>query len=153
MTWWLKYFPHVATAFKGEKWTASEVARDRFGLQWIFSQDRAGLSPDPDLIHTGRNSGYQAIGLAHLFGAARVVLLGFDMMIGPRGERHWHGDHPKGLGNGGGLRYQGWIQPMGVLAADLRKTGCEVLNASRRTALKCFPRVTLETALNEIQSP
>jgi hypothetical protein len=79
-----------------------------------------------------------------------VILLGFDFMLGPRGERHWHGDHPKGLANCAGGRFGGWIQAMSTLAADINKTPCKVLNASRRTALKSFQRVTLETALNEI---
>lgn len=151
VTWWRHHFPRVATGFGGELWTVSEVARDQFGLAWVFGTDYAGLSAASDYIHTGRNSGYQAISLAYLFGAVRVVLLGFDFMIGPRGERHWHGNHPKGLGNGGESRYRSWVHAMDVLAVDLKRTSCKVLNASRRTALRSFQRVTLETALNERQ--
>lgn len=149
LTWWRHHFQRVATEFAGELWTVSEVARDQYGLAWVFGTDNVGLSPGPDYIHTGRNSGYQSIGLAHLFGAARVVLLGFDFMIGPAGERHWHGNHPKGLGNGGESRYRSWVQAMDILATDLKRTPCKVLNASRRTAIRSFQRVTLETALNE----
>ncbi len=87
-----------------------------------------------------------------MFGAARVVLLGFDFMLGAHNEIHWHGAHPKGLGQGAASRYPVWARAMNDLARDLKKTRCEVLNASRRTALKSFPRVTLETALHEIRS-
>jgi hypothetical protein len=152
MPWWHVYFPKLARTFPGELWTVSEVARDQFGLAWILGQDNVGLSPSSTHIHTGRNSGYQAIGLAYLFGAANVVLLGFDFMLGPGGERHHHGEHPPGLSSGQ-RNFQNWRTSMNDLAADLRRTSCKVLNASRRTALKCFPRVTLETALNDIRNP
>lgn len=130
----------------------SEGARDQFGLAWVYSTDGSGLSRDPTYIHAGRNSGYQAISLAHLFGARRFVLLGFDMMLGTKGERHHHGEHPPGLSSGT-RNYAGWIRLMGTLAADLKADGCKVFNASRRTALHCFPRVTLETALHELRNP
>jgi hypothetical protein len=143
----------VAVSFRGERWTVSEGARDEFGLRWIFGTDNTGASPDPDRIHTGKNSGYQAIGLAHVFGAGRIVLLGFDMCNAADGRKHWHGNHPSGLSNGGHNRYDTWRRVMGTLADDLAARGVKVLNASRRTALKCFRRVTLETALDEIRSP
>lgn len=149
--WWDVWFPEVATGFAGELWTVSEVAREKYGLAWIFSQANDGLSQDPTTIHTGGNSGYQAISLAYLFGAARVLLLGFDFMLGPKGERHHHAEHPKKLGRGCHT-FHHWIKRMDGLAADLARTNCKVFNATRRTALKCFPRVTLETALHEFRN-
>jgi hypothetical protein len=152
-SWWQYYYADVATRFKGECWTVSEGARERFGLYWVHGVDKAGLAPDPNYIHTGKNSGHQAIGLAHLFGASRIVLLGFDMMA-TRGEQHWHGNHPKGLTNGTPGRYAVWCRCMEQMEIDLRRRGvCKVLNASRRTALRCFQRVTLETALDESKNP
>lgn len=130
----------------------SEGARDRFGLYWVQGVDQAGIAPDPNYIHTGKNSGHQAIALAYLFGASRVILLGYDMMES-NGRKHWHGDHPKGMANGGEGRYAAWRRAIDQLAHDLRRTECKVLNASRRTALRCFQRVTLETALNESPHP
>lgn len=146
LSWWRHYYRRVATEFAGELWTVSDSARDEFGLYWIMGRDAAGLGRAPDHIHTGKNSGYQAINLAYLFGARRIVLLGFDMAVdGPR--RHWHGDHPKGLGNGGSNRYGAWLRALELLVADLKGTRCEILNASRRTAIRCIPRVALEIAL------
>lgn len=147
ITWWRHHFPRIATAFAGELWTVSEAARDHYGLRWIYGQEGGGLSPDPSYIHTGMNSGYQALGLAALFGARRIVLLGFDFCVGPGGRRHWHGDHPKTLGNAPPNNYGRWIRAMDALAADLKRAGVEVINASRKTALKCFPRRDLSEAL------
>jgi hypothetical protein len=140
----MAYFPEVSRNFHGEKWTVNARARDRFDLYWIFGQDKGGLSNDPTVIHQGKNSGYQAIGLAHLFGAARILLLGFD--FSRDGTRtHWHGDHPRGLGNGGS--YPSWVAAMNGLATDLKAAGVEVINCSRRTAIACFERKAIEDCL------
>lgn len=141
-TWWVQYIKEVRACFKGELWTLSSTAKCRHGLNWVPSARGEGYSCDK--IHTGGNSGYQALGLAALWGASRIVLLGYDMQKSG-GKSHWHGDHPKGLGNGGNLAR--WAGAMGGLARDLAHSGIEVINCSRMTALKCFPRQSLAQAL------
>jgi hypothetical protein len=143
-TWWLAYFPEVSTTFRGEKWTVAARARDQFGIHWIYGQDKPGLSHDPTFIHTGKNSGYQAISLAFNFGAARILLLGFDYQRSG-GKTHWHGDHPRGLGNGG--NYANWVNAMNRLARDLSLAGVNVINCSRKTALQCFTKKPIEECL------
>lgn len=125
----------------------SEAARERHGLRWLLGVDGSGLSPDPTYLHTGMNSGYQAIGLAYWLGVRFVTLLGFDFCTGPNGIKHWHGNHPKGLGQGVPSRYPTWVRAMGQMAEDLKRERVEVINASRRTALRCFPRADLAAAL------
>jgi hypothetical protein len=125
-------------------WTVSTAARDRYHLRWIYGVDHDGLAPKLDHIHTGRNSGYQAMSLAYIFGVKKMLLLGFDFQR-TNGKSHWHGDHPRGLGNGG--RYSGWVIAMDKLAKDLAAKGVEVVNCSRHTALKCFKRSTIEKEL------
>jgi hypothetical protein len=146
-TWWDLHFPKLATVFRGQLWTVSANAREKFGVRWIMGADGGGLSPTTTHIHQGMNSGYQAIGLAHVFGAARVTLLGYDFALGEQGQRHHHGDHPKGLGNASPGRFPAWRTAMASLAVDAKKRGLQVVNASRRTSLKCFPRVELAAAL------
>lgn len=113
-------------------------------MHWIRGDESQGLSRDESTISTGLNSGYQAICLAYYFGAERIVLLGYDMQH-TGGRRHWHGNHPCGLGNASNT--QSWVEQMGYLASDLRCEGVQVVNATTQTALKCFPRVALEDAL------
>lgn len=108
--------------------------------------DEPGLSLDPELVHTGSNSGYQAINLAVLLGAARILLLGYDMRI--TGERtHWHGDHPVGMTNPLQGTLAGWVPAFAGAAADLERLGVVCINCSRETALTCFPRARVEDVL------
>lgn len=152
--WWRMYHAHLATRFAGELWTISDVARQKFGIAWILGVPGSGLSLAPDHIHAGKNSGHQAVGLCALFGVSAIALLGFDFMLGPRGERHHHGNHPRGLSTGpkSPSTWNDWVRDMALLAPGLAARGVKVLNASRRTAIKCFPRVTLETALHELRN-
>lgn len=149
--WWKLYFREVAPIFQGELWSVSQAAAQRFGLNWIHGHSKlGGLSNDPNMIHCGKNSGFQAISLVYLFGVERIILLGFDFMHAQReGKRivHWHGDHPKGLGNAAAANLGKWAREMHLLADDLKQTTTQVINASRRTALKCFRRMNLEDAL------
>lgn len=115
------------------------------GLNRVEAVDVPGLCLRPGRIHTGLNSGYQAIGLAFMWGAARIVLLGYDMQRGPRGESHHHGDHEGGLPNLGTMHE--WTRLMVQLAIDLRAQGVEVINATRRTAIRCFERMPIDEAL------
>lgn len=119
------------------------MAAKSWQLNFIDSIDEPGLSTSPKRIHQGGNSGYQAIGLAHAWGAERVVLLGYDMQR-TGGKSHWHGDHKGGLPNLGPAMTT-WPAKFATIAAQWP----HVVNASRQTALTCFPRVTLADALAE----
>ena len=144
-SWWTHYFAEAAGVMgAAELWTCAARARDQFRLNYIFGGRMKGLSKKNDQIATGYNSGYQAIGLAYLWGAKRILLLGFDMMR-TGGRTHWHADHPSKLGNGG--RFHEWAKEMGVLAADATREGLEIVNCSRKTALTCFRRSTIQAAL------
>lgn len=133
---------------KGECWTVSRRACTDYKLKWIASEPGKGASEKPETINTGQNSGYQVIELARLWGATRICLLGYDFSR-HSGKTHWHGDHAGGLGNGG--NYASWAMGMKVLADDLKKLNIEVVNCSRVTTLKCFPRSTITKELEGIK--
>lgn len=92
----------------------------------------------------GCGSGAAAISLAAHRGASTVILLGYDCQY-TDGKRHWHGDHPRGLGNAGSVAK--WVRGFEELASAMEKAGVRVLNASRETALTCWERVGLDDAL------
>lgn len=131
--WWKLYRTEVQAGFPGQKVCCAPGGR-RFGAQWLGLQKHK----------TFRNSGAAAISLAVLAGAKRVVLLGYDCQhTGAR--THWHGDHPAPLGNAGSVAR--WPQTFRQVAQYAAQQRCEVLNATRATALTSFPRVRLEDVL------
>ena len=91
------------------------------------------------------NSGANAISVAILCGASRVVLLGYDCAL-TGGRSHHHGDHPAGLRNCDTLAK--WPAQFAKVAAYADRHHAIVLNASRASALTCFARVPLEQVLD-----
>lgn len=142
--WWKRWALNASDVFKGEAWTVSEKAAKEYGVNWIRGEPGIGLCKREDTINTGQNSGFQCVGLAQKWGAAKIILLGYDFQR-TGGRTHWHGDHPPGMANGG--NFPMWAQQMGHMAKDLENIGLEVVNCSRQTALKCFPRGKLEEHL------
>lgn len=132
--WWEHHLKEVRSVFQG-KLVSNSAHSKQLGL-----------------THTGelfkrfepcQNSGAAAISLAVRLGASRVIMLGYDCGI-PKGEKaHWHGDHPKPLGNCGSARR--WPDQFKKLR-DTYKTA-DIVNASRSTMLSVFPRMALEDAL------
>lgn len=136
--WWEHYLPQVdAAAFAGERWTMSESAAREMKLQLI-------KGPETSWLKRCINSGYHAIGLAKLKGAARIILLGYDFQD-TGGRKHHHADHPKPMLNVSS--WAGRITAMNQLAHELKAGGIEAINCTRDTALTCFPRRGLAEAL------
>jgi len=102
-----------------------------------------GFEADPSGLRTGKNSGYQAINLAVHFGARRIILLGYDMGPSKEGRDHYFGSHPGGVVP----PYHLFMRNYPNLAAELKKRGVDVINASRKTALGVFRRQPLAEAL------
>ena len=123
-------------------WTQDIIASSKYGLNRVEGKRADGLGKDK--VHYGANGGYQAINLAYLFGAKKIILLGFDMKRG-KVKSHWHGEHPGGLNKD--LLIKTWLKNFPKLAEDLKSEGVEVINSTRDTALECFNKVKLEDAI------
>lgn len=120
----------ASTETKAEVWTCAPRAAHRYKVR----------------LHKIRgpyNSGLRACQLAIELGAKKLVLLGFDAQH-TGGRAHWHDNYDQGLGNA--MSFRKWP---GQFALYARQIGAsvEIVNASRATALTCFPRVPLEEAL------
>jgi hypothetical protein len=144
--WW--HFHRGVPAFKGEKWSSHGTSNDKqdvalaYGLKCISGKQGAEFSTKPGLITYGSNSGFQAVNLAMQFGAARIVLVGFNMQrVG--GAMHFFGDHPKGLRNADPIRFKTYFDQ----AAKKMPPGVTIINATPDSALQCFPRMALDDAL------
>jgi hypothetical protein len=137
--------------FRGEKWSTHnpsgndkrEAAR-LYGVRLVAGKKAAGFSTDPAVIHYGNNSGFQAVNLAILFGAKRVVLVGFNMRR-EGNQEHFFGSHPAPL-----RRASSFGQFIAAFneAAKQMPRGVEIINATSGSALGCFPYMPLQEALD-----
>lgn len=158
--WWFEY--DGVPNFAGQRWSSHEEgvlskndkrgAAERWGLTLVHGTRAKGFSLNPQLIHYGENSGFQGINLAILFGAARILLLGFDMhnieLPAKNLKRHFFGNHPTALRN---TDPRTFIKNFNVAAAMLPPS-IRIVNCTPDTALTCFERMPLEKALQWIDS-
>lgn len=146
-SWWLHH--EGVPGFAGDKWGVLHQTwkkPERWpSVKQLRITGSEGLESDPSAIRTGKNSGYTAVNVAIHYGARRVVLLGYDMGAPKNGPQHFFGDHQWAPGQRS--PYQTFIDLFRTMRADLKRLGVEVVNASRQTALRCFPCVSLEEAL------
>lgn len=143
LKWWKKY--PSALKFAGTKVTIGH----RRNFPEVYSLERSdckAFDPDPTKLVFGGNSGYMAVHLAVHYGAKRILLLGYDMKNGPRGRRHWFGNHPGMLNSKNA--FSGWIRAFDKFSIYLTNLGVDVVNCTPNSALRCFRRVSLEKALN-----
>lgn len=102
-----------------------------------------GLSEQPNGIKTGANGGYQAMNIATLSGAKRILLLGYDMHF-PGGKTHSHNGHPTRMAEDA---YKNYARNFASMLPQLKQMGIEVVNCTPGSALTCFPIKRLEEVL------
>lgn len=105
-----------------------------------------GLSLNPEGLATGQGSGYQALNLAALAGAATVLLVGYDNRPGDDGRNHFFGEHP----DGSSQAYDVWGKHYRAVAPLLERAGVRVVNCTPNSAIDAFPRSTLEDELASV---
>lgn len=132
--------------FAGEKWSIDRRAKEEYGIRRIEGKNEPFFSMDPTRIHNGRSSGFQAINLALLMGAAHVLLIGYDMQR-TDGHAHWFGNHPAGLATT--RDYSNFIEAFNKTKKQVEKMGSPIVNCTRKTVLKCYPQMDLAEALEK----
>lgn len=140
-SWWKQYNPEW---FAGERLSIVE-GTERYGCTVLPRTSKPGFGRD--IIHCGYNSGFHALNLAIIRRYDPICLLGFDMQH-TGGRTHCHGDHPRGMGNAGPVKL--WLDVLEAAAVDTH--GVSVTNCTRETALRGFPRMTLEAFIERCDS-
>jgi len=149
-SWWR--YHQGAKSFDGERWTShsestsliddkSQVAHE-FDVNLVRAVDAAGFSSDQSFIHYGRpqaSSGFQAVNLALLMGASKVVLIGFDGHA--KNGKHFFGNHPEHLDRCGDEGYRDLAR---AFVADDR-----IVNATPGSSIEVYERVDLEEVLRD----
>lgn len=132
--------------FEGLKATVDEGAKQQWPelLRLIGDKQASGLSQNPKVLHCGKNSGYQAVNLAYLMGAARILLIGFDHRY-VSNRQHWHANPPYGNCSW----YEPWLDRWQTVADQIawNRIELEVINCTPDSALKCFPMQRLKRCL------
>jgi hypothetical protein len=127
--------------FAGEKWTLDATAAHKYDLNLIGMLNGSPFSNRKDAVVTGGNSGFQALNLAVIQGATKVILLGYDMQL-TNGKKHYFGNHPADLDKDS--NYKNWIQNFKKAAPHIP---VPVINCTRQTALDCFEKKALEDVI------
>ena len=144
-TWWNEDRP-TAEQFVGLRVSPHEIlCKDGYPgeprIRRVLIDPRGtALSTKQTTVTSGKNSGFQTFNLAVLFGASRILLLGYDMGYGPKGEKHHHKDHGGTLRNPHRETFKNWIPYFNASVPILQTLGVAVVNCSRRTTLTCFAR-------------
>jgi hypothetical protein len=145
--WWNEH--KGCLDFQGERWSTHDGGKgtsndktqvvDDYGVNVVRGAPNAGFSTDQGLIHYNDNSGFQGLNLAILLGSPYIVLVGFDMRH-VSGKSHFFGDHPKTLFQRN--EYESFVKKF-VEPPD----GVEIVNATPGSAIKTYPTMALEEAI------
>lgn len=142
LKWWESEAGQGAIAgFPGLKVSHDAAACQRYDLRKVYLREVADgilsneIDTVPPYIGAAGNSGFQALNLAYHFGAATILLLGFDM----HGE-HWHGPHPAGMNNAGKEQFENWAPHFAAARTRLDALGVRVVNCTPGSALEAFER-------------
>lgn len=104
-----------------------------------------GISLDPRCLVSGKNSGFQAINLAILAGAKRILLLGIDGAPDKLGRNHWFGENPRNVQ--WAVFYEYMRRTFASAENQIKAAGVEVINCNPTSFIDHFPKMTLEKAL------
>lgn len=133
--WWEWHGPAIEKSFRGRRFCCAEPVATRWKAELLTIERKTGLSRTPGTIFTGGevgNSGAQAINLAYLLGARRIVLVGMDMQ-----GSHFFGDHPKPIRCDS--EFKQMVRGMSAMACELDREGVQVVNTSDVSHIVYWP--------------
>ena len=120
-------------------WTVDPGASERYQVNRWKGVNRNGLGET--MVHLNGNSGAQAINLAYLFGARRILVAGMTM-ASPDGQRHFHGDHEYPLVQS--QCFDEWLHKLNAVARDAQRLGVEIINCDPKSRATMFKQGEIE---------
>lgn len=140
--WWPDLEPELVASFAGEVATFNKQgAKKHPRIRWLEACRWPMTRGGP--VRIGPSTGHTAVGLAVSAGAARVVLLGFDMRL-VDGVAHYRGETPEHnplvYAESFLPAWRGWREQ----AAEL---GCTIVNATPGSALDEFEHMSIDEEL------
>ncbi len=156
--WWRWHYREIQTEYPGEIASCCDhtplkkVKRIKF-----YQRGKAsGIDERPRFVSWNRSSGGSAVNLAYHLGAAKIVLLGFDMKFDGE-DKNWHRDHQdqdvKAQNKSFRKHYQtvftSMIKCFKHINRDAIKLGVEIINCNPDSDINCFPVMSLEEYLKQ----
>ena len=132
--------------YKGLKYTIKPGSQYTNDIKLLKKGKPYGLEKDPDYLAHGFNSGYAAINLAYHLGAAKIILLGFDMCNNGN-ETHFHDGYPT-RGTSDKMYIDKFIPGFKELKSEILNENVQIYNASAHSMITVFPKITIEQALS-----
>lgn len=120
-------------------WTVDPGAAERYQANHWKGVNRNGLGETT--VRLNGNSGAQAINLAYLFGARRILVAGMTMAA-PSGARHFHGDHEYPLVQS--QCFDEWLHKLNAVARDAERLGVEIINCDPESRATMFKQGEIE---------
>lgn len=110
----------------------------------LHQYDNKALSEQRNGLHTGSNSGHQAINLAILAGGNPILLMAYDMRF-HGGRTHSHNGHE--MKHPEESYKHGYARNFRTMLPQLAKLKVRVINCTPGSAIDCFPFSTIEKEL------
>lgn len=129
-----------------------EMAAKEKNPGWIKVTARGkhrGIEERPGKLAWNGNTGACAINLAYHLGSTKIILVGFDMYKeknASNGGNNYHDKHKVTPKN----PYPTYLKKFSFIAADAKRLGITIINATPGSVIKEFPIMTLEEALIKI---
>lgn len=159
LKFWANYWNEIKE-YRCDKWCShDDIELEKYtGLKHIKGLWEPGISIDRNFIYAHHGSGPQVLNLAYHYGVRTFLLIGWDMRFPGKvtnrvymEKRHYFGEDdctkshfPKTGPNG---ELTGLIQEMEtIVPADY---DIQIINCTPDTAMKCFPCMELDTALEK----
>jgi hypothetical protein len=145
--WW----QHVngLPQYAGLKLSYDRVAIDAYALKRVSIPDKLSNAlrfGETGAVGSAGNSGFQALNLAAQWGATRILLVGFDLHA--RGGVHWYGRNTAmRMSNPDEGNFARWRPAFDAAAPVLKARGIEVIDAAPQGALRAYPKMSIEQAL------
>jgi hypothetical protein len=118
------------------------------GLEWchIFRNQRGdniAFAPGPQMLN-GNHTGYCALNRVYQLKPQVAFLFGFDLALGPKGQRHWYGYQGVGPkdGSSSGYQLQHWANEMVRAKKEFDRVKVRVVNVSTRSIITAFEKLT-----------
>lgn len=147
--WWPRLVTEVTmplTFAVPDPWLVNFASPPRPGMSFIKRVQGEAFTAWPHLVSAGGTSGFGALHYAFLRGAKRIVLLGFDYAPS---NGHWHHNeqHYHFAQRQIEADWARWAKAFDGAAGVLKAHGVEVLNASPRSAITAFEKISLQEVL------